>query len=75
MQAIYNFFNSIIDALVFLVRIISDFLKDISYLVQITGSIVRELPTFFSFLPSSLLAVLTLIFSIVVIYKILGREG
>lgn len=74
MGAIIDFFTGIADfvtgAIDFLIGIISD----IVYLVQLTAKAVASIPSYFSWVPPQILALLLTIFGIVVLYKILGRE-
>lgn len=74
MGAIIDFFTGIADfvtgAIDFLIGIISD----IVYLVQLTAKAVAAIPSYFSWVPPQILALLLTIFGIVVLYKILGRE-
>lgn len=74
MGAIIDFFTGIADfvtgAIDFLIGIISD----IVYLVQLTAKAVAGIPSYFSWVPPQILALLLTIFGIVVLYKILGRE-
>lgn len=51
------------------------FFEDIVYIIKLTGSFVAKLPQFFSFLPAPVITLLISIFAVVVIYKVLGREG
>lgn len=49
--------------------------KDIVYVISLLGKFVLYVPSYFSWLPDQLLGVLTTILAIVVIYKLIGREG
>ena len=55
-------------------QFIVDFISDLVYAIGLIGKTVLEIPSYLGWLPSSLMAMLTTIFSIVVIYKILGRD-
>lgn len=55
-------------------QFIVDFISDLVYAIGLIGKTVLEIPSYIGWLPSSLIAMLTTIFSIVVIYKILGRD-
>lgn len=55
-------------------QFIVDFISDLVYAIGLIGKTVLEIPSYLGWLPSSLIAMLTTIFSIVVIYKILGRD-
>lgn len=52
-----------------------DFFADIVYVIQLTGKFVLQIPSYFSWLPAPVLTLVVAIFSVVVIYKVLGREG
>lgn len=66
--SIGEFFSSIYD-------FILDIFRDIDYLVDLTGEFVKNIPNYFGWLPAPVLAVIVTIFTIVVLYKVLGREG
>lgn len=51
-----------------------DFLKDTFAMIKLVGDTVASIPDYLSFLPAEIVAVFVSIFSVVVIYKILGRE-
>lgn len=75
MQAITNFLSGIGDAIIAVFDFVVSFFSDLIYMIQMLGQIAVQLPSYFAWLPSELLAGLTLIFTLVVLYKILGREG
>lgn len=54
---------------------IIDFFEDIVYVIKLTGEFVLGIPDYFSWLPAEAVALIVTIFGIVVIYKVLGREG
>lgn len=66
-NGIYEFFCNVVD---FVTKIISDLV----YVVQLIGDSVLQIPSYFSWLPASVVALLVTAFSIFVIYKILGRD-
>ena len=75
MQAITNFLSGIGDAVIAVFDFVVSFFSDLIYMIQMLGQIAIQLPSYFAWLPPELLAGLTLIFTLVVLYKILGREG
>lgn len=75
MQDILNFFTGIVDLVVSLVDFVIGLIDDIVYMVQLTAVFVGNIPTYFAWLPGTFVATIVVIFSIVVIYKIIGREG
>ena len=52
-----------------------DFFNDTVELITLVGETVLKLPDYLSFLPERLLVPLLALFTVVVLYKILGREG
>ena len=75
LKAIKNALFGFIDMVTGLVGLVVGFFEDIAYVVKLCGTFVAKIPTFFSWLPSEALALIVTIFGIVVIYKVLGREG
>lgn len=68
LNGIWTFFSSVYD---FVVGIF----EDIVYVIRLTAHFVAKIPDYFSWLPAPALALIITIFAIVVIYKVLGREG
>ena len=52
-----------------------DFFKDTFDMIKLVGETVAKLPQYFTWLPEELLTILLVLFGVVVLYKILGREG
>lgn len=75
MQAIIDFFKAISDGVSAALGFLLSFIEDTVYVIQLTGEFVAQIPSYLGWLPSSVLAVVVSIFAVVVIYKILGREG
>lgn len=67
-QSIGTFFTSIYDF------VIGTF-EDIVYVIRLTAYFVAQIPEYFSWLPPEALVLVVSIFAVVVIYKVLGREG
>lgn len=65
--SIADFFTMIIDFIISLV-------KDIVYVVELTGETIAKIPKLFAWLPAELLALLLAAFAVVVIYKVIGRD-
>lgn len=49
-------------------------IEDIIYLVQLTGRMLAQIPSFFSWLPAPVLGLIISAITIAVLYKVLGRE-
>lgn len=75
MSTLIEFFKGLGDAIVSVFDFVISFFGDIAYLVKLTGEFVLKIPQYLSFIPAEVLAIITVIFSIVVLYKVLGREG
>lgn len=75
MFAIFDILKSIGEAIATVFDFIVKFFSDLVYVIEITGSVVAQIPALFSWLPTELVTLLVVGFGIVVIYKILGREG
>lgn len=75
MSAVANFFSSVGDLLVSLGQWFIDTLLDLWYAISMMIDFSLMLPQVFAWLPASAVLVMTMTFAIVVIYKILGREG
>ena len=75
MQAVADFLRSIGDLLLSLVGFVINLFEDLVFMIKVIGKFVAEIPFYFSWLPSQLVTMIVIIFGVVVVYKILGREG
>lgn len=75
MDAIISFFKGIGNAIVTAFDFIISLFEDLVYIIQLLAKVVISLPSYFSWIPAELVAILLTLFAIVVIYKIMGREG
>lgn len=75
LETIKNFFLGLVDVITSLIDFVIGFVEDIVYVVKLCASFVAKIPSLFSWLPSGVLAMIVLTFSVVVIYKVMGREG
>lgn len=74
MSAIIDFFSAIAAGVQAIVEFVLTTIQDVAYVVQLTAEFVVQIPEYLSFIPAPVLAMITSIFVVVVIYKILGRE-
>ena len=72
---IIDFLKMIGDTLVSFFEFAFSLVEDLIYVIKLTGETVTRIPSYFSWLPSEAVAIIVTIFSIVVIYKVIGREG
>lgn len=75
MNALLDFLKGIGNAIVSVIDFVMGLFEDLVYMIKLLGQVVLNIPYYFSWLPPQILALVVLIISIVVIYKILGREG
>lgn len=75
MDGLLAFFQGIGDTISSVVSFVISFFEDVVYIVQLTGKMLAQIPSYFSWIPAEFLALIITIFSIIVIYKITGREG
>lgn len=75
LETIKNFFLGIANVTTSLIDFVVGFVGDIVYIVKLSGSFVAKIPSLFSWLPRGVIAMIVLIFTVVVIYKVMGREG
>lgn len=75
MGAIYDFFQMIWNVLSSVIDWFIQLLEDLFYMIKLLVQFLVNIPSYFSWLPSGVITIIVTIFGIVVIYKILGREG
>ena len=75
MDAIIKFINGIVSGVTAVLDFLIGFIEDIVYVVKLTGQFVLNIPDYFAWMPAPVLATVVTIFGVVVIYKVLGREG
>lgn len=72
---IKSFFLGITNVITSLIDFVVGLVEDLVYMVKLLTTFIAKLPQMFSWLPSSVVAILLTIFGVVVVYKIMGREG
>lgn len=75
MDAIIGFFSGLADLLGGAFEFLLSLVSDIVYTASLIVKAVSSIPSFFSWLPAPVLALLITIFGVVAIYKLIGREG
>lgn len=75
LDGILQFFETLMNLITGLVDFVISIFFDLIYVIQLATTFVVQVPSLFSFMPSECVTILTIIFGIVVTYKILGREG
>lgn len=74
MDAILKMLKGFISTVSSICDFIVDFFADLVYVIGLLGKFILEIPAYFGWLPTTVLAILLTTFSIVVIYMILGRK-
>lgn len=75
LKEIFNAITGFFDLVTSLVDFVIGFITDLVYVVTLVGQFVLKVPSYFAWLPSPAITMIVTVFGIVVIYKILGREG
>ena len=74
MDALFDVLSMIGDAIVGVIDFVVSFVMDLVYIVQLIGSVLLQIPSFFSWLPAELSAIIVLGITVAAIYKIAGRD-
>lgn len=74
MGTIINFLKGIANGVTAIISFVLDLIADLLYVGQLLAQTVAQIPELFSFLPAELLALVVSAISIVVIYKLIGRD-
>lgn len=75
MSAVLDFLQGIASGVTAALDFLMGLIQDVAYVVKITAEFVTQIPSYISWLPAPVVAIIVSIFVVVVIYKILGREG
>lgn len=74
LESILDTLTSIGDFFASVVEWVADFIEDLVTMAKYLGQAVIEFPTYFDWMPASVVALLVTAVGIVVIYKFLGRD-
>lgn len=75
METLINFFSGIGDFIVSAFKYIVDTVSGLAYCVRLLSYFVEKIPEYFGWLPAEFVVIIGCVFSIAIIYKVLGREG
>lgn len=76
MSSVINFFKGIADFFSSVVDFVISLFEDLVWVTKTITSLVPKVTEVFgAFLPASIVAILGTILAVVIIYKLLGREG
>lgn len=74
MNFIMDILGSIGEVIVGIIDFVVSFFTDLVYIVQLIGTILAQIPAFFSWLPVELSVIIVLGITVAAIYKIAGRD-
>lgn len=74
MTAIINFIKGIADAVTGAFEFLTSLIEDTLYVAQLAANAVASIPIYLSFMPPSVLLLIGALFTIVVVYLVLGRQ-
>lgn len=75
MQSIIDFFGTVGSIISTVIDFVIGLFQDLILMLTLLTKFFAQLPSYLGWLPSTVVSSIVLIFSIVIIYKILGREG
>lgn len=75
MEDILDMLEGFIDMIMSLVDWVWFLINEVVYLVELLNSILANIGTYLGWMPLTMSSVIVLILGVVVIYKIMGREG
>lgn len=75
LDAIGDAVETVVDFLDTIWKFVKDFTKSTFEMIELVGDTVKSIPDYFDWLPAGIVTSLVVLFGVVVIYKILGREG
>lgn len=75
MESIKEYLISIGEFFTSIYEFVISFFSDVVYLIKLTGAFVAKIPDYFAWLPDQVLVIIVMTFTVVVLYKVLGREG
>lgn len=67
--------QTIVNSLTALIDFVFQLVQDLIFIVQTLGEAILSIPDYLGWLPTSVASLFILAFSVVLIYKIVGREG
>lgn len=67
--------QSIVDTLTAIIDFIVQLVQDLIFVVETLGQAILTIPDYLSWLPAEVASLFIIAFSVVLIYKIVGREG
>ena len=75
MVQVINLLKTLAESIIAIIKFVPKILKDLLMVVSLVLETVTRLPLILGVFPSVVVSILIATFSVVVIYKVLGREG
>lgn len=75
MKAIADFLTGFGSLLLSLIKLVVNTVIDLVYMIQLLAQMLANIPAYFGWIPTAVASSIVVIFSFVIIYKVLGREG
>lgn len=75
MEDLLDMIEGFFDMVGSVVEFVIDWIQDILYIAELLGTLISNLPSIFGWMPVPVYSMIASIFGVIVIYKILGREG
>lgn len=75
LKSIYRAIKGFINTVMMIVDFIITLIEDIIYVIKLTAEALAEIPSYFTWLPDFFVPALITLFGIVIVYKVIGREG
>lgn len=74
-MSVFEILHAITDFMNLMMIYLGQVVRDTIFVLELLGSFFVHIPAYFSWLPEALVSVLITLISIVIVYKVLGREG
>lgn len=74
-MSVFEIIHAMTDFMNLMMIYLGQVVRDTIFVLELLGSFFTHIPSYFSWLPGSLVSVLVTLISIVIVYKVLGREG
>ena len=75
MQELIDFFSVLAQIVTMAIDYFVGLIEDIVDMILVLGTAAIQIPQILSFLPSPIVAILTIFLTAAILYKVLGREG
>ena len=73
-DALLSWLAGIADAIAGFFAFVASLVGDLVYMVQLIVKVLAHIPAFFAWLPARVLALLVIVFALVALYKLFGRD-